>query len=483
MNHLTEDQLVARLRSDVPRSDLLQSITAGVAAPKSVVETLYRYRNEKRVADIVSFPVSGVADIGQPDDAALQAYYEAHPDLFRAPEYRSFTLASLAPSDLQKGGPIPDDKLRSEYEQRKDDLATPETRNIQQILAPSEDKAKEAEAALSAGKDWKEVATTIAAQDPDTIDLGELNRNEIPKVLGDVAFDLPLDQPSQPIKSPAGWHILRVTKITPGAAQSFEEAKPKLEAALKLQEATDELDKIGNQADDALASGTPLTEVAAKFGIKTTTVEAIDESGNGPDGKPVSLPVTAAEVLKTVFATNQGETSRITDMQDGAIFAVKVDKITAPAVRPLAEVRNTAIAGWQAEQKRDVATKQAETLASSASAGSPLAKVAGDKGLTLLAAVPLTRSPAPGQVVPPALVAKLFDAKVGDVVSTSDATGGYVAQLKEIQTPEKVPEDAATRMAGQIAGESRVDVAGEFTEALRRRFPVEIQRGVIDKMF
>ena len=32
MNQLTEDQLVARLRHDIPRSDLLQAVTAGVAA-------------------------------------------------------------------------------------------------------------------------------------------------------------------------------------------------------------------------------------------------------------------------------------------------------------------------------------------------------------------------------------------------------------------------------------------------------------------
>ncbi|MBV9826737.1 MAG: SurA N-terminal domain-containing protein [Alphaproteobacteria bacterium] len=483
MNHITEDQLVAKLRQDVPRADLLQAITTGVSAPRPVIDALYKYRNEKRVADIVAIPVTTIKDVGQPSDADLQKFYEGHPDLFRAPEYRGFVLASLSPNDLKTGGDIPDDKLRAEYEQRKDELATPETRDIQQILLPSEEKAKEAEGLLAAGKDFKEVATSIGTQDPDTIDLGELNQSEIPKVLGDVAFQLALDKPSDPVKSPLGWHVLRVTKINPGKTASFEEAKPKIEAALKLQDAVDQLDKIGNQADDALAGGGQLADVAAKFGLKITTVAEADENGNGPDGKPVTLPVAASEVMKTVFATNQGETSRLTDMQDGAIFAVHIDKVLAPTVRPLADVKDTAIAGWQAEQKRDAAAKQAEDVAAAAKTGGTLSKIAGDKGMTLLSAISLSRSPSPGQVVPPALVAKIFDTKQADIVSTTDASGGYVAQLKDIQIPDKVPDEAAAGLTDQMANQSRVDAAGEFTDALRHRYTVTIKHDALDKLF
>jgi len=483
MNRLSEDQLVARLRNDIPRSDLLQAVTAGADAPRPVVDALYRYRNEKRLADIVAFPVAAVGDIATPSDAKLSKFHEAHPDLFRAPEYRSFTVASLAPADLEEPGAIAEDKLKKEYEQRKDEFESQEQREIEQILAPSEEKAKEAEAALAAGKDWKEVATTIAGQDPDTIDLGLLNRQEIPHELGDVAFELALDQTSQPVKSPLGWHILRVTKIAPAATQGFDEARPKIEAALKLQDATDRLDKIANQADDALAGGALLTDVAAKYALKTVTVAASDENGHDPQGAAVMLPVAPDEVLKSVFATNQGDTSRIIDTKDGSLFAVHVDKITPPQVRPLAEVKDKAVAAWQAEQKQEAATKRAEDLAAAVTAGIALAKVAGDKGLTLLAAVPLSRGAEPGQATPPALVAKLFAAKPGDVVTASEATGAYTAQLKEIQSPETIPDAAAAKLSEQLAGEARGDLAGAFTEALRRRFPVEIQREALDRMF
>ncbi len=59
-NRLNEDQLVARLRHEIPRTDLLQAITAGIGMPRPVVDALYRYRNEKRLADIVAFPAAAV---------------------------------------------------------------------------------------------------------------------------------------------------------------------------------------------------------------------------------------------------------------------------------------------------------------------------------------------------------------------------------------------------------------------------------------
>jgi peptidyl-prolyl cis-trans isomerase D len=483
MNRLSEDQLVARLRHDIPRSDLLQAITTGVGMPRPVVDALYRYRNEKRIADIVAFPAASVTDISEPNETDLNKFYEAHPDLFRAPEYRGFTVASLSPTDLEQPGEIAEDDLKKEYEERKDEFETPERRDIQQILSPSEEKAKEAETALASGKDWREVATTIAGQDPDTIDLGPLSRQEIPHELGDVAFEQALNQPSQPIKTPLGWHILRVVKIEPGATQSFDQAKPQIEAELKRQNAADRLDKIGNQADDALAGGAALADVAAKFQLKTATVAASDEGGRDQEGKAVTLSVPSDEILKTVFATNQGDTSRIIDMKDGSIFAVHLDKVTPPVVRPLAEVKGQAVAAWQAEQKHEAATKRAEALAGAVTPGLALAKAAGDKGLTLLPAAPLSRGAAPGQTVSPALVAKLFEAKPGDVVTASDETGAYAAQLREIQSPETIPDAAAAGLSDQLAGEARVGITGEFTESLRHRFPVEIQRDALDRMF
>jgi peptidyl-prolyl cis-trans isomerase D len=482
-NNLTEDQYVALLRRDIPRNDLLHAVTAGAAMPQSAVGLLYRYRNEKRTADVVPLPVAEVADVGQPSEEELKAFYDKHPDLFRAPEYRGFTLVSLDPAEVAKDIEIPEAKLKEEYDQRQDELQIPERRDVEQILAPSEDKAKEAEAALAGGKDWREVATTIAGQNADTIDLGLMRREEMPAALGDVAFELPLNNPSEPIKTPLGWHILRVVKIEPPVTQTFDEAKPKLEADLARQEAVDRIYKVANQVDDALAGGATLDDAAGKFGLKKTAIEAVDVAGHDPQDKPVSLPVSASDVLKLAFATNEGQTSRVTETQDGAIFALHTDKIIPSTVKPLDEVKEKAVAAWQADRRREIAAKQAEELAAAVTPETRLAAVAAAKGLKATTSPPFTRHPENDSAVPPVLVGKLFAAKPGEVVTASDATGSYVAQLDQVQRPEEVSQTATAGLSRELDNAQQVDLAEEFTRALRARFPVEIHRDALDRYF
>jgi peptidyl-prolyl cis-trans isomerase D len=482
-NHLTEDQFVTLMRRDIPRGDLRQAVVLGAVAPQSIVDLLYRYRNEKRVADIVALLIADAGDVGQPSDAELTAFYDAHQDLFRAPEYREFTLASLSPSDIAQGIEIPEATLKEQFDERQDEFQQPEQRQVEQILAPSEDKVKEAEAALVAGKDWKEVATQIAGQNPETIELGLMKREELPRVLADVAFELPLNKPSEPMKTPLGWHILRVVKIEPAVTQTFEQAKPKLEAELTHDEAVDRIYKVANRVDDALAGGMSIEDAAAKFELKKTEIAAADVSGHDPESKPVALPLPANGVLKLAFATDEGQTSRVTESPDGAIFMVRVSKVMPPAIKPLAQVKEQAVAAWQAEKRREKVANTATELAAAVKPDARLAAVAAEKGLKVTTALPLRRRPGRDDTTSPALVAKLFAAKTGEVVTAADAAGSYVAQLDEVQTPEAPSGSATAEVSRDLDQGMRTDLAVEFTQALRARFPVEIRREAFDRLF
>jgi peptidyl-prolyl cis-trans isomerase D len=482
-NHMNEDQLIARLREDIPRGDLLQAMTGGVVVPRPVVDALYRYRAETRVADIVAVPLSAAGNIPAPTDEQLDKFYKDNPDMFRAEEYRAFTVASLSTSDLTGDIKIPDDKLKAAYNDRKDEFQLPEERDVQQILAPTEDKAKAVEAALAGGEDFQKAATEIAGQDASTIDLGLVKPDDLPKELADAAFALPVDKPSEPIKTELGWHIVRVVKIQQPQSLNFDQAKDQLEKQLIAEEAADKLDHIANEADDALAGGASLDDVAKKYGLKLSTVAQSDASDRDASGKAVELPVQATNVVKTAFGTEVNETSRIMSIEENAIFAVHVTKITPPEVKPLADVKDQAIAAWQTEQKQDSVKKEASDLAAAIKGGTPIAQAAAGKKLAVTTSPPLNRQAKGATPIPTAMIAKLFSAKVGDTITDSDASGAFVAQLKTVNAPQSTPEDQAKTLTVEIGNSMRYDVASEFTDSLKKRYPVKLHQDLIDQLF
>jgi len=373
--------------------------------------------------------------------------------------------------------------VRTAYNERKDSLSVPEQRQLQQILAPSEDKAKAVEDALAAGQDFAKVATTIAGQDPQTIDLGLVKADDLPKPLAEAAFDLALNKPSEPIKDSLGWHILLVTKIEPSKTPTFDEAKQQLKDDLIQEAEAERLDRIANQIDDAVAARTSLADIAAKYHLTVTPIASTDIGGRDPDGKPVSIPVSSKDVLKLAFDTGANETSRVTAVEDGVIFLVHIDNVTPPHTKPIAEIKDQLVTAWTAEQKQNAVKKEADDLAASVSAGTPLAKAAADLKLTVAAPPPLSRRPQPGSTVPGPLVAKLFDAKIGDTVVANDANGAYVGQLKEIKTTDSTPADTAKGLQSDLGKAARYDLVGELTEALKKRYPVVIHHDIVDKMF
>lgn len=481
-NRMTQAQFEASLRENLVRTQLTGALVNGVTPPTPLLDTLYRSRAERRSADVVTLAASAVPAAPMPTDEQLAAFHDAHPDAFRKPEQRSFTLALLRIEDIASTIKVSDDKLKEEYQARRNDFHTPETRDLQQLLLPDEAKAKAAKAALDAGKDFATVAKTEADADASSTDLGWVKQEDLPDELAKVAFALPQGKASDPVQTSFGWHILRVSGIKPETVQPFDSVKEKLAQEVARDMAGDAIAKTANDIDDALAAGTPLATVAQKFALKTQSVTNIDAQGRGADGKQAELPQPADTVLHTAFVTDTAQTSPLTELGEDGYFLVHIDKVTPSEVQPLAETRDQAITLWKADQKQQALAKLADTLVEEVNNGKSLKDAAAARKLTV-ATTPLLQRTGSDPSIPPALVAALFRAKQGGAVSAPSGDDYAVAQVKTIE-----PADAAKNPAGvnqlsnELSNEMRNDILNAFDQALRARFPVEINQTNLDRL-
>lgn len=481
-NQLTEDAYVAILRRELAREFVAGAVAAGVTPPKALVDDLYRLRGEKRVAEVITLPNASVGDVGVPDDAELNRYYEDHQVRFTAPEYRALTIARLSPDSLAKDVQIPDDQLRAAYDERASEFGTPERRSVDMVVVDDEAKAKEiAEAAKTKG-----LPTAAKDAGVDPITLENIARNELPEI-GDAAFTLPQGGVSGPVKSGLGWHVLAVTGIQPGVTKSFEEVRAQLLAELQKEKALDSVYSIANRVEDQLASGASLDEVARAQGLKLSKIAAVDSSGKAPDGKNAApdqpdLP----NIVKTAFQLASGGTSTLIEGANNTFFAVHVDGVTPAKVKPLAEVRDQVVAGWQEDKRAQLAAAKAEEIAGKLKQGSEAAaqEIATQAGGTFAMTAPFTRDAKGVEGLPAEMVAKLFAAKPGEVVTGSTGDSQVIARLKEIIPADPKASDATVAsVESTVAQGLESDIMAQFGNALRKEYPVDIHHGRIDQFF
>lgn len=481
-NQLTENGYIAQLRGETARELVAGAVNAGVAAPKTLTQTLYRFRGEKRVAEVVTLTNASVGDVGSPDEAEITRAYEDHQVRFTAPEYRALTVAQLSPDALAADIKLDDAQLRAAYDERAAEFGTPEKRNILMTVVDDEAKAKTiAEAAKTKGL---ADAAKEAGVEPVTLD--GVARTELPE-LGDAAFALEQGKTSEPIKSGLGWHVLVVTGVQAGSTKSFDEVRERLASEIRKEKALDAVFSIANRVEDQLASGASLEEVAKAQGLALSKVAAVDSVGKAPDGKDAApaLPALKA-LLPNVFQLKAGAATNLAEGQGSVFTAVRVDSVIPAAVRPLAEVRDQVVADWQNEKRAAQAAKKAEEIATKLSKGLEAAAqdVASQSGASFAMTVPFTRDAKTVSGLPGDLVAKLFGAKPGEVVSGTSADSQIVARLREVIAADPTAPDAALGpLETNVNQGLESDLMAEFVNALRVRYPVQIHRQRIDQFF
>jgi peptidyl-prolyl cis-trans isomerase D len=478
----SEGAYVEHLRNEIMRRQITGAITAGVTPPAPLLDVVYGYRNEQRVVELVPVPAGRADALPDPDEAALAAFHKKNPALFTAPEYRRIVALQLDPAEVAATIEPPEKRLRDEFEFRRRALSVPERRELQQVLVQDEAVARKIAAALQEGQSLEKAAQDVAKAKPS--DLGKLRRTDLTPALAEAAFALPRDGVSAPVNDPLGWHLIRVVSIEPGREPTFDELRQKIRDDMARDLAIDILNKQTNQIEDALAGGATIEETAVKVGARPIRIPAMDVQGRDSGGRKVSGIPKDPKFIEVAFATPAGQVTTLEETADGGFFVLRVDSVTAPALKPLAAVRTEAVSAWKRQQLLDATRKRAEAVRTDASGLGGIDKAAARHGLKAVTSKPFTRFVRdPSSPVSDALAAEAFRAKPGDIMLAPGPDGYLVGQLRQViaAEPGKNAEEARL-LRTQLANALAQDIAGQYLAALKQRYPVTIIRAAVDSI-
>jgi peptidyl-prolyl cis-trans isomerase C len=146
-------------------------------------------------------------------------------------------LDALYGEHILKELKLEDGDVRAYFDAHKAEFFEQEKRRVAQILVGSETDAKAIAAQLAKGADFAQLAksksrdiTTASAGG----ELGWITADHVPPSFGSV-FQLAAGKNTNPVRSAAGWHIIKVVEIQPKRSLTFEESKERVATAVSEQ--------------------------------------------------------------------------------------------------------------------------------------------------------------------------------------------------------------------------------------------------------
>ncbi|RUT96778.1 peptidylprolyl isomerase, partial [Mesorhizobium sp. USDA-HM6] len=372
-----EDYL--RNRSQVAvRQQIVEAISDGLKAPQTFLKAVALYRGEDRTIDYLVLPKTLVQPIEAPSDSALKTYFEANKKNYAAPEYRKFSYIRLEPQDIMDPTAVTDSQVADDYNKNKARYTTPEMRTIEQLVFKTPDAAKAAYDSLKTGATFDKIVTAEGKTQADTL-LGTLAKDKIAdKAVADTAFSLNANEVSPVVQGAFGPVLLRVTEIKPQVVKPLSEVSDQIRKDLALGEASRILLDVHDSYEDTRASGASLAQAAEKLKLKVVTIDAIERTGQRPDGSIVNDLPQSADLIKAVFeAEPNQENEGLTTADNGFVF-YEVQSITGARDRTLDEVRQKVAADWTGAETDKRLDAKAQELEKRLRAGATLDVIAGE---------------------------------------------------------------------------------------------------------
>jgi peptidyl-prolyl cis-trans isomerase C len=139
--------------------------------------------------------------------------------------------------DSKTEGAIGDDEVKADYERFVLNLRDEKEIRARHILVATEKEAKELVEEIEDGEKFEKVAEEFS-KDPGTAkqagDLGYFTKDKMVKEFAEAAFALDEGEVSDPVKSPFGWHIIKVEDIRNVTIPTYNDAKDAIK--MRLQE-------------------------------------------------------------------------------------------------------------------------------------------------------------------------------------------------------------------------------------------------------
>src|SRR6188474_787417 len=249
---LTPAGFRALQREELEVGDLTDGIAMSSFLTPAEFRRYIELYNQQREVAYALFGIDAFSANVAIDDAAIASRYENNKTSYQTAETIDLEYIELAMADIAATVQVTEEQLRATYETERDRFETPEQRHAEHILVETPEGQEEAArgkadaivARLRGGEDFAAVAAAESADAGTKAqggDLGWISRGGF--LVGpfeDALYALQVGAISDPVRTEAGYHIIRLAEVRAGAVQPFEAVREEIAAELRTREAENE---------------------------------------------------------------------------------------------------------------------------------------------------------------------------------------------------------------------------------------------------
>lgn len=369
-NRMSPETFEASLRGQIVL-EKLTTLVAGSAqvTPLELEEALSQALGKAQGVYLVFKEESYRAGL-KPTAEEIEAYYQEHKRQYLVPEKVRFAYLAYPLANYRDQVRVDDDDLTELYESERGRYAVPEAVHARHILVKAAENAPQdqqdaakakAEEILDQikgkGADFAALAKK-ESQDPGSAaqggDLGFIPRDVTVPAFEQAVFALKPGELAL-VRTPFGFHVVKVDERREGRVMPLEEVKGELRARLEEQQARQLAEAAAERGLDQVTAGKKLNEVAAqaKLNVQQSPAMGADEPVPGLAG--LSGAYEAFEGLLP------GQAAPVLIYEGGSALAVLEERIPEQ-VKPLAEVETDVRAAVLTMQAQRKAREAAEAL-------------------------------------------------------------------------------------------------------------------------
>lgn len=473
---------------------LLQKISAlltdGIHVTEAEVEQTYRRDNEQVAVRYVMLTASAFEAQVSMTAEELQGHYEAHKEAYRNPEQRQIRYVTIPAQRFTQHYDPSAQEVNDYYTLHLETFQRPEQVRARHILfkvassAAAEQEAQartRAEAVLASLQQGEDFATMAQQHSEDTAtaaqggDLGYFPRGQMVAPFEEAAFSLPLGQLSDVVRTPFGWHILRVEDKREVETKPLAEVEQEIKDKMREEKARDAAAAFVDDVLTALeANPQQFVALTQQHELEVVTTPFMPATGRveGVEGVP--------DLVKRVFAmpelgvdTQQG--------QDGTHYIFQTAAIRPSTIQEFSAVQDRVTQDLQVQKSTELARQQVEEWATQVRAGTPLAELAAAQSVQVVeTGLFKRRDPVPQLGQQAAFSRVAFGLQGGDVGTAHDGARHFVLQVTERQPAEMqayVADKAEYRQ--KLLDRKRQQAGSSFQQFLHAEYQKLRQQGDI----